>query len=303
MTWSCSDEILDPDIAPNTKEITNFILTDYTVDDPSSVIRTFDYEINTDRIVSMSGFHEIDQLNFERIYTYSGGRLSKIEALSNGNTTNTYAYNYDNNGELVEYKSQSLDAGNITNTGRVLFNHSNDTIFSKWESSTDGINYVPRIDMKLVLDENMNGIYYEEYSYINDQISYINSVYSNNNLISETRFEFVESQNAFLQMLQNNHEYDQNTNLLSKINDATFSRKTQMMLYNLNNNNINNYKARNISKNNLTNFTTTFGNPTFLRLDVTNLLDHDNDVFSSDFRTIINGDLFTRFSHEFIFSD
>jgi hypothetical protein len=303
LLFSCSNDDNISNLPQNEPVLTNYIYKRYnTSNEPNTVIDSTNYVINNNKIISHSGLNTLTQSQYLSNYNYTNGKITNIESYNETTLTRIQSFTYNTNGNLVEYLSESIDTENQSSYfNKHLFTHNTDTIFSTWSISNDGVNFSPKIDSKIVLDENNNRTYYEAYDYINDDTQFIESLYDfNSNIIKESYYTIINNSNML--SFENTYLTTTNENYLNTINEATYGRKTYMLTYHLLPNAVNNINAKSITKNMLTEFNSTWGN-SFATFDISNNIDDANLSLLSDFKTIIAGAVFNRFSQEYIFSN
>ncbi|MBF8148490.1 hypothetical protein ITJ86_01190 [Winogradskyella sp. F6397] len=302
ISFSCSNEsINEPEMPEN--ELTNYIYKTYNVSNtPNTVIDSTNYQIDNDRITSSSGLNLETLTQLTSNYNYANNRINEIQSFSNGLLTRIQSFTY-NDGDLVEYLSESINSqGQSSSFQKHVFTHTTDTIFSSWTQSDDGVNFDINVsDFKIVIDGNDNRTYFEAYDYFNDEIKFEISTYNaNSSIINESKYMRLDNGNDVLSF-ENNYTSTSSENLFNRINEATFTRRNLMLLYHLQPNAVNNINAKNISKNALMTFESSFGN-SFADFEILNTTDDVNNIILSDFKTVISGNVFTRFSQEFIFN-
>jgi len=299
--FSCSNE--EVEIAPPVSEnsLTNYIYKRYDVTNtPNTIIDSANYAINNSRIVSHSGMNFTTQNEYSGNYNYTGGKLASIESFNEGALARLQSFTYNTNGDLIEYLSETVDAsGSSSFFNRHIFTHTTDTIFSSWTTSNNGIDYSPKQDSKIVLDDNNNRTYFEAYNYINDDIRYILSLYDSNSNITNESYNSIIDGSDFLSF-ENTYLTNNSENYFNTINEATYGRRSYMLLYHLLPNSVNSINAKSITKNSLTVFNSTWGN-SFASFEISNLTDENNRIIFSDLKTVINGEVFNRFSQEYLF--
>ena len=300
---SCSDDTAN-DLENNTSTpvLTNYIYTAYDVSNtPNTPTTSTTYNIDDNKIMSAVGTNTITSTQHNSSYSYINGHLDEIRSFSNNVLSRIQSFTYNANNDLVTYISESIDTEDQTsNFERHLFIHTADTIFASWTRSDDGITFDTNVsDFKIVLDANDNRTYLETYSYLNDDTTFEISTYdSNSNLVNESKYLILNNGNEVLSF-ENNYGSTVSENLFTRINEATYTRKTMMLLYHLQSNALNNINAKGISKNTLASFESTWGNG-FAQYEILNILDDNDYTLSSDFKTIIQGEVFARFTQEFI---
>lgn len=300
---SCSNEVLDEGlIIDNQVALSDYIFKTFNVSNtPNTVIDSINFQIENNRIINSTGMN-LETLNQNSSsYIYTNDRISEIESFTNGVLSRVQSYTYDTNGNLTEFLSEVINSNNQGSSfNKHTFNHTSDTIFSSWRRSSNGTDFNINItDSKIVLDANENRVYYEEFDYLNNEIkSETNSYDNNSNSVNDSKYININGNTILL--FENNYTTSSSENLLNRINEATYTRKNMMLLYHLQSDAINSINARNISKNILTTFSSTFGN-SFVDFEILNTTDDNNLTTLSDFRSIVSGNLFTRFTQEFIF--
>lgn len=269
-----------------------------------SNLDSINYLIEDNKFRSGSG-KNINLLTGEEIelgfdYLYDNNRLSKVEQTRNGVLHRSYFYNYNSNGDLSEYIRFTPSSSNYR---RIAFNYTNDTIYATRDYSTDGITYnnIDR-EIKYVIDNNDNCVFYE-YKLVNFNFTSTDFYeYENDNLTVEAFFNSNPNNSGIIN--QFNYNLNTVTNTLNVISEASFSKKTLMLLHPLDNKSVNQIQARKIAKNPITNFTTTFVNSNF---SVDHTTNEENFATLSEYvfgQFGATGSLVTRttITDEFIFS-
>jgi hypothetical protein len=301
---SCSNESIDDQDINNTEvSLTNYIYKTYNVSNaPNTIIDSANYLINANKIISSSGLNLETLTQLTSNYNYLDGKIDNIKSFSNGALIRIQSFSYNTNNDLVEYLTESINTQNQNSSfQKHSFNHTTDTIFSSWTRSADGVNFDEEVsDFKIVLDDNVNRTYIETYSHLNDAITFeINSYDASNNIINESKYLRLDNGNDVLSF-ENNYTTNSSENLFNRINEATYTRKTLMLLHHLQSNAINNINAKRISGNVLTNYQSTWGN-SFADFEISNIMDDTGTTLFSEFKTTIGGDLLSRFTQEYIF--
>ena len=283
--------------------LTNYIYTSYDVSNvPNTVTASTIYEIENNKIISASGTNEITSAQHSTVYDYLDDKINEILTYRNGELSESKSFAYDGNGNLISYIITSIDSSDQSmQFNRHDFTHTTDTIFSTWMNSVNGIDYDTLIlESKIVLDDNNNRTYYESFSEINNITKFrIDTYDSNQNLLTESIFSRFDDGSEFLEF-ENNYVANSFENIFNRINEATYTRKNMMLLYHLQSGAINNVNAKSISRNTLINFNSTWGN-SFAQFEISNTQGDNNLIIESDFETIIEGNVFARFSQEYIF--
>ncbi len=303
--FACStdDSIIEQNTNGNQPSVVNYIYKTYNVSNtPNTVKDSTNYMISDNKIISSSGLNLETLLQHASNYSYVNGKINEIQSFNNGILSRIQSFTYDANDDLVEYQSEYIDSNDSSSSfERHLFTHTADTIYSSWTRSDDGINFDTSVsDFKIVLDVNTNRTYLETYSYLNDDTQFeVNTYDVNSNILNESKYIVLDNGNEFLSF-ENNYTTTTSENLFNSINEATFTRKNLMILYHLQSAAVNSVNAKSISKNALNTFESTWGN-SFADFEIINMTDDNNNTTSSDFKTIISGDVIARFSQEFIF--
>jgi len=300
---SCSNESID-----NNSEsiiLTNYIYKNYNVTNtPNTVIDSTNYQIVDNKIISSSSLNIETLIERTSTYSYSDSKIEEIQSFIEGSLNRSQSYSYNTNGDLIEYLTVAFNTDSQpSNYEKHTFNHTNDTIFSSWKRSDDGINYNINVsDSKIVLNNNSNRTYFEAYDYFNNETNIeVNNYDTNFNITNDSKYLRMENGNDTLSF-ENSYTYNSSLNLFNLINEATFTRKNLMLLYHLQPNAVNNINAKSISRNNLATFESTWGN-SIANFEITNTTDENNNGLFSDYKTIIAGNTFARFTQEYIFED
>lgn len=301
-TSSCSyDETINP--SQNEPILTNYIHKRFNItNSPNTVIDSINYILNSNKIVSHSGLNSTTQSQHLGYYSYTNDMITKIQSYNNGVLTRIQSFSYTSNENLNEFISESInpfDQSHFFN--KHVFTHTTDTIFSSWLTSDDGIVFNVIKDSKIVLDNNNNRTYFEVYDYINEDTKSIVSLYDDNSNITEELYytrvdgsDFLSFKNTYITNTSENH--------FNTINETTYGRKSFMLLYHLLPNSVNTINAKAITKNVLMEFNSTWGN-SFATFEISNTTNDNNLIVYSDFKTMVEGTIFNRFSQEYIFSN
>ena len=303
LACSSDDSINDSEIGEDEPTLTNYIYKTYNVTNiPNTVRDSTNYLIENNKIISASGVNLATLSENNSIYNYLNNRISQIQSFRDGNLYLVQSFNYESNGVLGEYITESFNIESQTSHYlKNTFTHTSDTIYSKVTESFDGINYGEVFfDYKIVLDQNDNRTYLERYDHDNNYTHYfINTYDANSNIINESKYWKLENENDLFEF-ENIYTTDNFENNYNKIWEATLTRKNLMLLYHLQSFALNDINAKSISKNNLNTYESTWGN-SFAEFDIINLIDSNNNTISSDFKTSIESETFSRFTIEYIF--
>lgn len=297
---SCSDENAIDQNQDNPIGISHYIQKNYDLS--GNVFRTIEYTLANNRILNSLSTVVATAQTSNSVYAYSNDKLVSISNYVSGNLTTQSNYQYNSNGDLIEMMQNSFNSANqITTVQKHTFTHTSDTIFSQWNRSTDGgATFSVITNLKIVLDQNDNRVFFEDNSTNNENTEWVISAYdSNNNLINEQYVtEFPTGVTSIYPT--NAYTYTNQINPLAMVVEATYGRKTFMMLYHLQTNALNNINARNCTPNSMQSFSTDLG-------DGTITFEIDNTPFDatytkiSDYKTFNSGTLFSRFSLEYFF--
>ncbi|HLP65656.1 hypothetical protein [Flavobacterium sp.] len=297
---SCSNQEAIESDQDNTIQISHYVHKSYDLS--GNVIRTIEYSLENNKIMNSLSTVFATSQTANSIYTYSDDKLTTISNYSNGSLTSQSNYQYNANNDLVEMRQNSFNTANqITTIQKHTFTHTSDTIFSQWSRSTDGgATYSNIANFKIVLDQNNNRVFLEEHNITDGNTDRIVSTYdSNNNLINEQYFSvFADGQTT--QYPTNTYTYTNQINPLAIAFEATYQRKTLMMLYHLQTNAINQINARNISPNSIQTFITDLGDGT-VTFEIDNIPFNTEYTKSSDYKTFYSGSLYARFGLEYFF--
>jgi hypothetical protein len=297
---SCSDENTIDLNQDNPIVISHYIQKNYDLS--GSVLRTIEYTLADDRIVNSLSTVVATAQTSNSVYTYSNDKLVSISNYVSGNLTTQSNYQYNSNGDLIEMVQNSFNSANqIATVQKHTFTHTSDTIFSQWNRSTDGgATFSVITNLKIVLDQNKNRVFFEDNSTIDENIERVISAYdSNHNLINEQYVtEFPTGVTSTYPT--NLYTYTNQINPLAIAIEATYGRKTFMMLYHLQTNALNNINARNCTPNTMQSFSTDFGNGT-ITFEIENTPFNATYTKISDYKTFNSGALFSRFSLEYFF--
>lgn len=297
---SCSNQESIESDQDNTVQISHYVHKSYDLS--GNVIRTIEYSLENNKIMNSLSTVLATSQTANSIYTYSDDKLTTISNYSNGSLTSQSNYQYNANNDLVEMRQNSFNTANqITTIQKHTFTHTSDTIFSQWNRSTDGgATYSNIANFKIVLDQNNNRVFLEEHNMTDGNTDRIVSTYdSNNNLINEQYFT-VLADGQITQSLTNAYTYTNQLNPLAIAIQATYGRKTFMMLYHLQTNALNNINARNCTPNSMQSYSTDFGDG-IITFEIENTLFDSQYTKISDYKTFNSGALFSRFSLEYFF--
>lgn len=298
---ACSNEAIE--ISENSTDplLTNYLYTNYNISEtPNTETSTTNYVIENNKIISANSVSYIDNVERHYNYYYTSERIDSILTYTNNILSRIQRYTYNSNGNLMSYMSHNHN-DQSSNLERHIFTHSNDTIYSVWSQSDDGINFDNiLLNSKIVLDANNNRTYFESHSPANNQTkAWIGDFDANQNLQSESYYSFSDDGTP-VQMFENSYTFANQENIFNRINMATFTRKNMMLLYHLQSDAINAINAKSICENTITSMNSTWGN-SFAEFEIINSL-NDNDItIESDFKTFVEGNIFTRFSQKYIF--
>lgn len=301
---SCSNDDFVPEPEITTPiALKNYIFKRYDVTtSPNTVIDSINFQLENNRIASSSGESQrtVNAMSSESTFTYLGNTLTTIRSFRNGAPVRNASFTYDSNGNLTSFISESINtAEQVSFYNRHLFTHTQDTIFAQWEQSDDGVNFDTSVlDIKIVLDQNNNRIYFEAFDHINGESRSIHSTYdTNNNLISE--ISTISQGGVTVPGLTSTYTYENKTNPFAIISEATYGRKTLMLLYHAQSDNLNGFNARSISPFAMQTFSSSFSDS--ISFEIQHIFSSDHNIVSiSDFRTVINHEnLFNRFTQEY----
>jgi len=304
VTWSCSnDNIEEPDMTDNELSLTNYIYTTFNVTStPNTAIASTNYAIENDKIISASGTNFTTSTQRDLEYYYSNDRIDSILTYTDGSLSRTQTYMYHTNGDLKTYLSESVVADNEPlSIDRHTYTHTTDTIYSTWMSGENGADpgtFV--LASKIVLDNNNNRTYYESYSPSNQLTkSWVGNFDANQNLQNESFYSSPED--SFTELLfENSYTTSGSENIFNRINEATYTRKNMMLLYHLQPGAVNSINAKSVSKDALVTFDSTWGN-SFANYEILNTSDDMDNIISSDYKTIVAGEVLSRFTQDYIF--
>jgi hypothetical protein len=298
--FSCSD---DDDNSGTDQELTlsGFVQKNYNVNStPNVIIDSTYYQLQNNKIISIVRTNVATSVSNNTVYEYLGNKITNTTSFVNGVMSLKNNYLYDTNDKLIEFRQESYNPSNqITVIQKHTFIHTQDTIFSQWKRSTNnGISFTDIANFKIVLDQNNNRTYFEDHDMTNNSKERILTTYdANNNMLSEQCFNVLNNGDLILN-LTNSATYSNFINPLALIMEATFGRKTLMLLYHLQTTAINNINSRNVSPKAMDSFITSFDGIGF---EITNTPFNNNVTQISDFKTLNSGSLIGRFSLEYFF--
>ncbi|MFN3753198.1 hypothetical protein [Flavobacterium sp.] len=302
LLFSCSN---DDDGSGTNEEVSlsGFVQKNYNVSSsPNVIIDSIYYELQNNKILSAVRTNVSTSVSNNTAYDYIGNKIVSTSSFANGVMALKNNYVYDSNDKLIEFRQESYNTSNqITAIQKHTFTHTQDTIFSQWNRSTNnGVSYTNIANFKIVLDQNQNRTYFEEQDMINNAEERVLTTYdANSNILNEQYFN-VGTNGELTLTLTNSATYSNFTNPLAVAMNATFGRKTLMLLYHLQTGAINNINARNLSPKTMSTFTTSFGGGE-IGFEITNTPFDINFTQMSDYKTLNAGALFSRFSLEYFF--
>jgi hypothetical protein len=298
--FSCSN---NDDNSGTDQEVTlsGFVQKNYNVSStPNVIIDSTYYQLQNNKIISIVRTNVATSVSNNTVCEYIGNKIANTTSFVNGVMSSKNNYLYDTNDKLIEFRQESYNASNqITAIQKHTFTHTSDTIFSQWNRSVNnGVTYTNIANFKIVLDQNNNRTYFEDQDMTNNSEERILTTYdTNNNMLSEQHFNVINNGDLFLN-LSNSATYSNFINPLALIMEATFGRKTLMLLYHLQTNAINNINSRNISPKTMDSYITSFDG---IEFEITNTPFNNNLTQISDYKTLNSGSLLSRFSLEYFF--
>jgi len=255
------------------------------------------YALDGNRIISSTDV----QMNTREInsseYTYIGSRLTKIASFYNGEPHYNRTFSYSRDG-MTEMRLEVIRNNNSNQYYKYTYTHTADTIFMALGYGFDNINFTPVDDAKIVLDANDNIVFYENYNYYNDRKVHIHTEYdSNNNPLSEVH-KLVEGDSA-IPFRSDNIQVGESQNPLYSVLEATYGKKTFMMVYHVQLNDLGKINARTISPNAINSFETNASENQFT-FEINNEVNEDGFTEFSSYKTFTQGKLYRHFEIEFI---
>ena len=304
LCFACSSDDTTTPIDPE-PVLTQFIYENYnTINEPNTVTIRKTYTIENNRIISTT--HETIETGYtsNRTYTYVNNKISEISRFIEGLLIEKKNFTYDTDGNLTEYLRETTANSNSQAVYiKQNFSHTQDTIFGTNSQSLDGINYDVNSNSKIVLDSNLNMTFSENYDVLNNETTRSEHIYdANNNVVSSSGFLELENGN-FVNTISSTYTYESGINTLGLIYEATFGRQVLMLSaqHQDNSSALNNYNSKYLSNYTFSTFTSTFfGNGNFTP-EFSHTYNDDNYSTFSDYRLLVNNDLFTRFTYEYIF--
>ncbi len=279
--------------------VKNFIFKTFDLSTiPISVIDSINFSVDNNRISSYSGISLKTNTASSGIYSYSNNKIVEISDFRQGELIRRRNYSYDNQGNLIEYIQKTINSFSNQDTyNKQTFVYARDTIFGRWVRGMDGINFDTAIaDFKIVLDDDMNRLYFERFDYLNNQTDIVLNTYDNNsNAVKQEIF------NNGRETLTFEMTYDNSKNTLYMINAKTFSKKTLMLLYHTQSSAINNFNPRIISPNTLITFNANFSDE--FTYEISNIVNDNTFSEVNEFKTLLNNEIFTFFSYQYIFDE
>lgn len=291
--YSCSKN--DPDtglVEDSTPVLSSYVYQTFNAS-TGDVLSNTVYELENNKI---QGYTSADA---STTFSYQNNKISEILRYVNGILTGKQGFQYNSQGKLSEFLTENIN--NSTQQSffnKHTFTYAQDTIFSEWKRSSDGITFDVIAQFKIVLDTHQNRTYFEEHDLINNEVKVIYNTYdTNHNMITFDSFQ-KNNNGSLTSLFSSTYTYDTSTNLLSLINKNTFQKETYMLLYHLQTNAINNFTPRNISHNAMLTISNNFG--TQFTYTAENEVNDDNYAYFNTFKVYNNGVLFTKFTLEFM---
>ncbi|OUR94469.1 hypothetical protein A9Q87_02185 [Flavobacteriales bacterium 34_180_T64] len=301
---SCSDEPSNENI-DEIPEVVGYTYQTYNLStDPISVTNSREFTIENNKLQSYTNVNSQTSQVLSGSYNYSNDKISEILQYTDENLSSRKQFLYNSSGSLAEYNQETIDGSQLSSYIRIAFLHTNDTIYGTALASTDGINFDFNLaTAKFVLDSNKNRTYSEIYSYSNFETNIITNTYdANNNMVIENRFSKLED-GSFFNERSYTYTYENSLNTLAQIYDATFGRELLMLLnqhLEHGGNATNYYNSKYISPNCFESHSSTlYGDIVSVEFD--SILNENNFSVFNDYRTLANGELFSKFTYDFTF--
>ncbi|MFD2568445.1 hypothetical protein [Pseudotenacibaculum haliotis] len=268
------------------------ILSSYTYETHNAttgdVLTSTVYNLDNNKILGYTS------ANASALFSYENDKISEILSYTNGALVGKRNFEYNSNGKLSEFLVESINSSLFN---KHSFTHTQDTIFSEWKRSTDGIHFDLIATFKIVLDVYQNRTYLEEHDIINNEVKIVYNTYdTNHNMITYDSYR-KNNDNSLSSLFSSTYTYDTSINLLSVINENTYKKETFSLLYHLQTSAINNFTPRNISYNAMQSMSNNFGNQ--FTYTVQNEVNDNNYAYFNTFKVYNNGVLFTKFTLEF----
>ncbi|MCK8480567.1 hypothetical protein [Psychroserpens algicola] len=301
---SCSSDDTEP-VAEPQPVVTTFIVENYnTQNEPNTVILRKTYTVENNKIIASQRESLETGSTGHKIYAYENDRISEISNFSDGLLIEKKHFTYDDDGHLIEYfreitENSSPQALYIKSN----YIHTQDTIYSIASQSTDGITYETNYTSKIVLDSNLNAIFTESTGISTDYTNRTIHTYdTNNNIISSMGYELMDN-GTFFNTISSTYTYETGINTLGIIYDATFGREVLMLSsqHQDNSSALNNYNSKYKTFNTFDTYDSSFFGNVDMAAEFINTYNEQNYSTLSDYRMIIEGDIFSRFTIEYIF--
>ncbi|OUS03469.1 hypothetical protein A9Q86_00725 [Flavobacteriales bacterium 33_180_T64] len=301
---SCSSD--DTEIsAPPTTVLSQFIYENYnTINQPNEVNNRRIYTVENNRIIASENENLSNGTTGNRVFSYSNGKISEISEFFNESLGRIKRFTYDANENLTEFSNEILatTSQNAFYT-KENFIHTQDTIYKTTSYSEDDLTYNISSTSKIVLDNTMNRTFIETYTVSNNETSRsINTYDTNNNVISILGY-MKQDDGSYLNTILSSYTYETGINTLGLVFEATYGRALLMLTSQHidNSNGVNYYNSKYITSNTFDTFTSTFFGNVDMSPEFTNTYNSENYSTLSDYQMHIEGNLFSRFTIEYIF--
>jgi competence protein ComGC len=289
----------------NSANIVEFSYENYnTVNNPNTIVNRKVYTLENNKIMATTHENLESGYTANRTYIYTNNKISEINRFSEGVLIEKKSFVYEDNGNIIEYlRETTANSNSQAFFTKLNFVHTQDTIFSSISQSENGITYEVVERQKIILDSTNNLVFSETYSLANDETIRVENTYdANNNIISSLGYQQLSNGN-FVNSISSSYMYESGINPLGLIYDATFGRQVLMLSgqHIDNSTGLNYYNSKYITTNTFESYTTSFfDNGNFIPEFIHTYNDSNYSTFS-DYRFLINDDLFTRFTYEFIY--
>lgn len=280
---------------------TDSILNGYTFKDFNTnngrILDSCFFELEDNRIVYATEVEMGIQRFTTNEYTYIGDNISEITTFRNGEMTRKRNFSYRGN-RLTEMLYEVANSSN-SQFYKYTFTHTADTIFMTHRFSGNGVDYEREVDdAKLLLDENDNLLFYENYNYERGETVRIRLAFdAQYNPVSEVHSTVVD--NVEVPLRTDNISFDESRNPVYDAVMNTYGKKTTMLLYHIQVNDLSMINARVISPNALNRFQSNALENRFT-FEINNEVNEDGFSELCSYKTFTQGNLTRHIEIEFI---
>lgn len=251
------------------------------------------YTLNNDKIVDYSGyiFYSGSYRAVNKTFDYIGNTLSETNYFYENELSEKDSFTYDEAENLIEVYRESYQTSSYYD--RFTFTHTNDTIYRvRYRSLDDGLTEDIVTESKYVFDANDNLTYYDIYSHSIFLLTTIEMDYdANDNMILESRTLYYPN----VQTYSNTYTYDYNSlNTLFEINKNSFGKKNYILFHYFDlTDSYWEINPKNICKNSMSSYTSTYEDPIVYTFELSNLLGEEAYAKKNSYKSFIMGDFFS----------